>query len=198
MYARRTRESPEGGAIAAVVITLASAVLFVRVLLIVGVIARGALLQIAAPLGIMFTAMTVLSFAFWWFIRKEHSRMPAQSNPTEIKSALIFAVIFAAVLLGVAAAKQYFGSNGLYAVAGLSGLVDVDAITLSVSQMLKSLQVEPQAAWRLVLIAAMSNLVFKAGTVLVLGSRKLLGHISILFGLSLAFGLLLLKFWPDQ
>ena len=54
-------------------------------------------------------------------------------------------------LLGVAAAKQYFGSNGLYAVAGLSGLVDLDAITLSLSQMLKSSQLEPQAAWRLLL-----------------------------------------------
>ena len=64
--------------------------------------------------------------------------------------------------------------------------------------MLKSSQLEPGTAWRLLLIAAMSNLVFKAGTVLVLGSRKLLGQISILFGLSLAVGLLLLRLWPDQ
>jgi uncharacterized membrane protein (DUF4010 family) len=48
------------------------------------------------------------------------------------------------------------------------------------------------------LIAAMSNLVFKAGIVLVLGSRKLLVRIAILFGLSLACGLALLKFWPDR
>jgi len=198
MYARRTRESPAGAGIAAVVINLASAVLFVRVLVIIGVIAPGALLQLAAPLGIMFAAMTLLSLAFWWFIRREHSRMPVQSNPTDIKSALIFAAIFAAILLAVAAAKQHFGSTGLYAAAALSGLVDVDAITLSISQMLKASQVEPQTAWRLVLLAALSNLIFKAGTVLVLGSRKLLVQISILFGLSLAFGLLLLKFWPDQ
>jgi uncharacterized membrane protein (DUF4010 family) len=198
MYARRTRESPASAGIAAVVINLASTIQFIRLIIIVGVVAPGALSGVAEPLGVMFAVMAALSIAFWWFIRKEHSRMPAQSNPTEIKSALVFTLIFAAVTFGVAAAKQYLGNKGLYAASALSGLVDVDAIALSLSQMTKSSEVEPSTAWRLLLLAAMSNLVFKAGIVLVLGSRQLLGKIAILFGVSVAAGVLLLKFWPDQ
>jgi uncharacterized membrane protein (DUF4010 family) len=198
MYARRTRESPDTAGIAAVVINLASTIQLIRLLIIVGVVAPGALPGIIAPFGVMFVVMSALSLAFWWFVRKEHGRMPAQSNPTELKSALVFALIFAAVLFGVAAAKEYLGRNGLYAASALSGLVDVDAIALSLSQALKSAELEPANAWRLLLIAAMSNLVFKAGIVLIQGSRQLLGRIAVLFGVALAVGALLLKIWPDQ
>ena len=41
-----------------------------------------------------------------------------------------------------------------------------------------------------------SNLVFKAGTVAVLGSRRLLGRVSLLFGVLFAAGLLVLWLWP--
>jgi uncharacterized membrane protein (DUF4010 family) len=42
------------------------------------------------------------------------------------------------VLFAVAAAKEHFNDKGLYVVAALSGLTDIDAITLSATNLIKS------------------------------------------------------------
>jgi len=97
----------------------------------------------------------------------------------------------------LAAAKEYLGAQGLYLVAGLSGLTDMDAITLSTSRMVARDQVTAATGWRLIVTAAMSNLVFKAGIVAVLGPRRLLGIVAACFGLSLAGALALLLLWPE-
>ena len=60
---------------------------------------------------------------------------PEPANPAELKSALLFGVLYAAVLLAVAFARDRFGTAGLYTVAVLSGLTDVDAITLSTARL---------------------------------------------------------------
>ena len=51
-------------------------------------------------------------------------------------------------------------------------------------------------AWRLVVGAILSNLVFKLGTVLFLGARQLKVQLSIILTMTIIVGLLLLKFWP--
>jgi uncharacterized membrane protein (DUF4010 family) len=123
--------------------------------------------------------------------------MPEQRNPSELKAALVFGALYGIVLLAAAAAKSYFGQGGLYAVAILSGLTDMDAITLSVSQMVHQNQVEAAAGWRLVMAASLANLLFKTGIVAVLGNRALLGRIAVLFGIALAGGLLIMLVWPQ-
>jgi uncharacterized membrane protein (DUF4010 family) len=80
----------------------------------------------------------------------------------------------------------------LYFVAGLSGLTDVDAITLSTSQMVNLNRISADQGWRVIIVATMSNLVFKAFMVAILGQRQLLGRISGPFGLAMAVGLFLL------
>ncbi|MGH9426474.1 MAG: DUF4010 domain-containing protein [Terriglobia bacterium] len=59
------------------------------------------------------------------------TEMPVQDNPSELKSALTFAAVYAIVVFAVAAGKHLFGERGLYVIAALSGLTDMDAITLS-------------------------------------------------------------------
>ena len=113
-----------------------------------------------------------------------------------IAAALVFGVLFGLVLLATAAGKQYFGDRGLYVVAVLSGFTDMDAITLSTAQMTNAARIPPETAWRLILLAAMSNLVFKGGVVWVLGERALLQRILWLFGAALAAGAGILALWP--
>ena len=122
--------------------------------------------------------------------------MPEQGNPTELKPALLFAALFAAILVGVAAAKEYFGSSGLYAVAILSGLADMDAITLSITQLVHGGTLAADTGWRLILVAAMSNLVFKTAIVALLGSRGLLARVAASFAIALAVGVAILLLWP--
>jgi hypothetical protein len=114
--------------------------------------------------------------------------MPAPENPAELKSALMFGALYAIIILAVAAAKDHFGSQGLYVVAVLSGLTDMDAITLSTAQLVGGGQVEANTGWRVILIAAMSNLLFKGGIVAALGGKELLRWIAVLFGAAIASG----------
>lgn len=127
----------------------------------------------------------VLALFGWGSLRGRDnapSSMPEQNNPTELKPALLFGLLYAVVLLAVAAANQHFGRQGLYVAAVISGLTDRDAITLSVSPLVYSDEIAPGTGWRLIVVAATANLAFKAGTVAVLGERRLLGRVAVGWG----------------
>jgi uncharacterized membrane protein (DUF4010 family) len=195
-YARRSRQARGGSKLAAQVILIASTVVFVRVLVLIAATAPVSLREAGPPLGAMLAVMIVLSAGTWFMERHAKVQMPIQGNPTELKSAILFAALFALVTLGVAAAKEHFGQRGLYLVAILSGLTDMDAITLSTTQIVQSGQTDVHTGWRLILAAALANLVFKAGTTAVLGDRKLFLRVSALFGVAFAAGILILILWP--
>ena len=122
--------------------------------------------------------------------------MPEQGNPSELKPAVVFALLFGVILLATAAAKDYFGSEGLYAVAILSGLADMDAITLSVTQMVQAQSLPTDSGWKLILVASLSNLVFKTLVVAALGDRKVFMRIAGAFGIALTVGVAVLLLWP--
>lgn len=194
-FSRRTREAPETCETAALVILVASSILFVRVLLIVAASAPGFLAAAAGPVCVMLVVMLVLCW-LWWRKAAEPAALPTQGNPSELKAALIFAGLYAVVLLATAAAKDLFGPGGLYGVAILSGLTDMDAITLSISGMVSSGRVAPGLGWRLIMAAALSNLVFKAALVALLGHSRLKTRVIARFGLAFAAGLALILLWP--
>lgn len=112
-----------------------------------------------------------------------------------MKSAIVFGVMYAVVLLAVAAAEHFFGDRGIFVVAGISGLTDMDAITLSTARMSTTGDIHPSVAWRAIIIGTIANMMFKAGIVSVLGGRRLGSRMAILYGLSMATGLLLLALW---
>jgi uncharacterized membrane protein (DUF4010 family) len=56
-------------------------------------------------------------------------------NPFLLSEVLRFGAMLAAVMLAAGIAQSVYGDSGLMAVAAISGLVDVDAVTLSVAGM---------------------------------------------------------------
>jgi uncharacterized membrane protein (DUF4010 family) len=110
------------------------------------------------------------------------------SNPTELRTALIFGAAFALVLLAVAWAKHRLSNSGLFAVAGLSGLVDLDALTLSTAQLARRDGLPGDLVWRLVVCGSLANLLFKAVVVGVWGGPALLRRIALPWLLALVVG----------
>jgi uncharacterized membrane protein (DUF4010 family) len=196
-YSRRSRQAGNAAGTAAFVIMMASSIVFVRVLILINVAAPGLLPEAAAPIGTVFAVSALLALATWWRNRSEPSAMPEQDNPTELKAALWFAAIYSVVLIAVTAAREYFGQRGLYVVAVLSGLTDMDAITLSIAQLVGANEVAADTGWRLILVASMANLVFKGGIAAALGDRKLFGRLAVLFGVTFVVGLLIVFGWPS-
>ncbi len=196
-FARRASQSEHQIPTATLVIALASTVVYARVLVEVTIVARSVLPHVAGPIGIMMATSVALCVLMWLRRPRTDTHMPPQDNPSELRAAIAFGVLFALVLFAVAAAKHYFGDRGLYAVAAVSGLTDMDAITLSTSRMAAQGAVDTGTAWRAIVIAIIANLVFKGGLVAVLGGRKLLARIAALFGINIVVGVLILLFWPD-
>jgi uncharacterized membrane protein (DUF4010 family) len=195
-YSRRASRFPGSSRLAAIVIMIASTVVFARLLLEVAVVQPSFLRVVGPPLLLMLMLLSMLSAWIWYRGRHEQNEMPVQENPSELKSAVFFGLIYALALFAVAAAKERFGNQGLYLVAALSGLTDVDAITLSTSQLVGAGILNPEDGWRLVIMATLSNLIFKAATIALLAHRQLLMMIAPLYGVVLAAGLLLLLLWP--
>lgn len=195
-YARRTRAVVNSENLAAFVILVASTVLYCRVLVILAAIALPSWSVVAPPIGAMLGALAVLCVGLWLKERHDPVQMPPQTNPTELKPAIVFGLLFAGVLFATAAGKARFGEGGLYVVAVLSGFTDVDAISLSTAQMISDNRLDADTGWRLILLASLANLVFKGLTVAVLGTRRLLARIAILFAVVLAIGASILVFWP--
>jgi uncharacterized membrane protein (DUF4010 family) len=86
---------------------------------------------------------------------------------------LSFGLLYAAVLFAAAWLSDWVGSQGVYAVALVSGLTDVDAITLSSLRLfnLGNLQIDQTA--NTILLAVLSNIVFKSGLTAVIGGSAL-------------------------
>lgn len=195
-FARKAKGEPALAALGALVIMIASCISLVRVLIEVGVAAPHKFVAIAPPLGAMLGACCVIAAVMWQPCRNGKSEMAEQHNPAEFKPAFIFAGLYALVLMGVAFAKDHFGERGLYAAAALSGLTDMDAITLSTSQLAESGEVETTSAWRAILMAAISNFVFKFGVVAALGSGALVWRVGTSFALALVAAGSILWLWP--
>ena len=196
-FARLGRSSPAASSAAAIAVMIASTVVFGRVLFEVAVFAPGGLSTMGPPLVAMMVAMIGIGAGMWVANRRSPDvALEEDEPPSSIRSAIIFALLYAVVLFGIAFANEHFGQQGLFGVAAISGLTDMDAITLSTAELVGSGDVAASTGWRLILTGGMANLVFKAGVVGVLGTRRMFGLVALAFGLSIAAGVALLWLWP--
>jgi uncharacterized membrane protein (DUF4010 family) len=198
-YARQVGARPAISSSAAVVVVLASVVMFVRVLGEVVVVAPEDAGGMAPPLVIMALGMMVGAGVLARPSRRggERGELASPEPPSELRTAMAFGFLYAIVLVSVAAAREHLGAGGLYAVAAISGLTDMDAITLSTSQLVRAGRLDAAVGWRVILVGGMANLVFKWGVLAALGGRSLLRRVGAVFGGALLLGVGLLAFWPS-
>lgn len=195
--ARGVRAGTQTAALGALVILIASTIAFARVLVEVGLVAAPRIPQLAPPLAAMFGIMVALTVIAFFVTRKEaEARLPEQHNPAELKPAIIFAIVYALIKLAVAAANEHLGHQGLYLVGIVSGLADMDAITLSTARLVDAEKLPASTGWRIILLASLSNLAFKGGIVAALGGKRVFFHVAVWFAAGLAAGGVILWLWP--
>jgi uncharacterized membrane protein (DUF4010 family) len=194
--ARQSRENDSLVRVAAVVITIATTILYLRVLFEIFAVAPGFVRVAAPPILILASLLAAAGAWFWFGGRKEQAAVPQHGNPSELKSALVFALVYAFVLLAVTAVKEWYGDRGLFVVAILSGLTDVDAITLSISRLVSSTRLGSSEGWRLIVTASLANLLFKVLVIGSVGHRNLLKTIALPYASVLVAGILLITLWP--
>ena len=199
-YSKKSTDSKSIHKLAAFVITVASAVTFIRILVEIGIVAPSKIPEVILPILAELVLMTLLCIFLFYSINKdkEENEMPEPENPAQFKTALLFGLLYGGVLLAVAFTKKEFGDEALIIVTILSGLTDVNAITLSLSKLMQGGGLETSTGWRLILLAALSNLFFKGIIAAALGTKRLLKWIGIVFGIAIVFGLLIIWLWPEN
>lgn len=200
-YAKRSKEAGKQQAnynLVALVIFIATAVSLLRIVIEISVVAPATLGKVAPPLVTLLLLMAILIIVGFLFKRSTIDQMPEHENPAQLKTAFIFGAVYVLVILATAAAKEHFGESGLYVVAVISGLTDVDAITLSTSRLMNNKTIELDTGWRVILVAALSNIAFKGAMVAILGNRALFIRVALLFGISLVAGALIVWLWPES
>lgn len=172
-FSRYTRENPAFSRAASVVVSLASTVMLVRVAFLVGMIQPTLLPGLALPLVSMFVGGLIPVFLIWRNNSRDEGPAPSNKNPVELPQALFFGLLYAAVILAVSAAKDFFGDRGVYIVSLVSGLTEVDAITLSNARLAQQGILQATQAQISILLAVVSNLCFKLGLVGFLSTRTM-------------------------
>lgn len=196
-YAEKARDKPDIARMAGAVIAIASTVAFARIIAEIFVMGPKIASSLALPLTIPLGIMTVGSL-FLLIEKKTQDEMPVQKNPAQLKSALVFGLLYTLIGFAVAAAKDYFGDNGLYIVGAISGLTDVDALTITTTQMAEAGKIDPKVAWQVILIGALSNLAFKAVTLTMIARLALAKWVLPVFCLAAIGGIGTIAFWPDE
>lgn len=199
-YAHKARDSKSLARSAATVIAIASTIAFVRIIVEIFVMAPKVAIEIATPLFITLIPM-VLGSAVLFFLgtrEKDNTELPEQENPAELKSAIIFGALYTAISFAVAVTKDLAGDRGLYVVGAISGLTDVDALTISTAQMAQSGRLDTHIAWQVILLGALANLLFKGVTLSMIGRIPLSKFVLPVFLSAAVAGGFLIGVWPKD
>jgi uncharacterized membrane protein (DUF4010 family) len=179
VFSRRVAVSQPLARLAVVVILMANIVVLVRLAFYAIALQPQLLPHLLAPLVAGFLlGMSAVSFA-WKSLGHAASSDSSDNpsievkNPAEIKTALLFGGLYAFILVLTAGLEEIAGTAGLLVIAFVSGLTDVDAITLSSIRLFGIGKIEAAAAAQAILVAALANLTFKLGLVWFIAGRRL-------------------------
>jgi uncharacterized membrane protein (DUF4010 family) len=194
--ARASRTQPGEAHALSAGILLAWSVMFARVTLLVAVVHLDLLKATWQPLAAM--GGVSVGFALWHYRAGLASGPPAEAaemelrNPFNLSAAIRFGVLFAMVLLAVRVVQQHLPDSGLYWVAAVVGLVDTDAITMSLAEGARDGGGLAPAAVA-VSVAALSNTVSKCVIAWVAGQGPLRVQIGLASAAVLGVGVLALS-----
>ena len=195
VIARRSLEEDRPHRMTGAIVT-ASGVMYLRLAALLALFNRDLLARLAAPFAAL-AAAAILAGWYWSRRPDGSSTAPAREfaakNPLEIGTALLFAVLFVAMMAATRLAVMYSGKSGVYSLAALMGVTDVDPFILGLTQSAPAATPLPLAA-AAILIAAASNNAIKGIYAYAWASRRTgLPSLIMLLGLA-ACGLVPLLF----
>ena len=178
-YARISRDNESLCPLLASGVLAACGTMFPRVLLICSLINPALGSRLFWAVAVM-TLLVYFPAAFiWWRHGRITVEQPEMSqNPLELSSAMIFGLILLVIILLSHALRAWLGNAGIYLLAGISGLSDVDAITLSLTRM-STQDLSPVIAARAIAVATVVNSLVKAGLAMGIGHWSLAVRVAL-------------------
>ncbi|MBI5131011.1 MAG: DUF4010 domain-containing protein [Rhodopseudomonas palustris] len=176
VLARQASADPASRRQALAGITLATGIMYLRILVIIAVFNMALARDLAAPMiGLSAVALAIATLQYWLIkAPAAEARAPSErGNPLELGTAAVFAVMFVLISLASTWVKTEFGTAGIYWLAAIVGFADIDPFVLNLAQG-GTAGIGEHAVAIAVLIAASSNNILKASYALSFGGRATL------------------------
>lgn len=158
----------------AIGIIVATAVMYLRIAAVIAFFNPRLALLLLPALAICF--LLAAAIAGWRWLRRPReaaspaSKLPA-ANPLQLGAAVTFAALFVILAIASAWVSREYGERGIYSLAAVTGLTDIDPFVLNLAQGgVAGMSLRALAA--AILVAASSNNVLKACYALTFGGAR--------------------------
>ena len=178
----------------AVGVILASSIMYLRVYIIILLLNTQLATHTWLPLFLLGAVGLIVSFVFTKKVKEKQAADFELKNPLELRFALLFGLIFAIVIVASKAAQVYLGTEGMYAVSAMAGITSVDAIVLSVIELLPE-SISISTAVAAIIISTASNDLVKIGISLYWGSKEYKRYVTVGLGVLVLVSLVMLIFY---
>lgn len=191
VFSARSKERKDYSDVLGAGIVLASSVMFVRVYLLSSVFSAALGKILFWPLLLMFLGSM---FPLWKIYRSPKPALDTPSlspgNPLDIRNALVFLFLYVGVTYLMYASRTWMEGKMTYVSGAIAGLADSDAITISTSKWAAVAPERLSEAATVILLAILSNTLFKLGISIINGDKSLIRPVGLGFGAVLLLGVL--------
>lgn len=187
-FSQLSKEQPRISPLLASGILLSCGTMFPRLIVVLTVL-NPPLVKLLWPIILsMMVAMYFMAWRIWREVDIENIEPDnKQKNPLALQSAVFFGLVLAMIMLLSHALSDWFGDAGTLILSALSGITDVDAISLALARQSSQTLSLSTAALGIVIAASVNTLV-KMGMVVVLGDKSLARRIAPAMLLSVLAG----------
>jgi len=189
-FSRRSREEPEMSEHYAAAVAAACTVMLPRVFFATSLVDSRFALSLELPFALM--AAPGVTYAFWDWFRGQRTApkayAPTLGNPLSLGTAIKFGVLYAVIAFGVRVIGEQGWTGGLLPLSFVSGLTDMDAISLSIAADHGVDQAGSELGTRAIVVAAISNTLLKTGMAIGLGSPGMRLRAGLVLGTTMALG----------
>jgi len=170
-------------------IAMASTLMYLRVLLEAFVID----MEVAKTLLLPYLAACIAGLVYVFILyRRSHTGMidlqnsAISKNPLQLSEAVKFGLLFGIIYGAITVVQDHYGEVGVYVISLLSGITDVDAITLSLSELSSDQKLSVAASSLGIVIASVTNSLVKLGIVYWIGGRALGWRLTLFYLVTLS------------
>jgi uncharacterized membrane protein (DUF4010 family) len=184
-YSKRVRYSENLITHNALIILIAWSTLYIRVFVELFFVAPG--LDLTKPLITMFLISSIVIIWFWRTKNSEVSDNKITYNPTSLKTAMVFAFFYSFIIYAFTFLKNKTDTSALSALAFMTGILDVDAVTLSTGRLFQKGLLTQKEGQLNCFLAITANITFKGILSMIFGGKNLFQFIFYPWLISLLF-----------
>lgn len=196
VFSARSRERKDLAPAFGSGIVLASSIMYIRVFALTLLFAHSIALILLPPLFLMLLASIIPT---WRALRARPPETEAPQltpgNPLDVKNAILFILLYIGVTFLMFGSRQWLGSTLTYLSGAVAGIADIDAITISTAKWAAITPDQYHQAAIIILLAVMSNSLFKLLVSIFNGAAELRRPVVLGFGPVLVVGAAFVVFW---